>query len=74
MASIWTLLLPGALGLWLATDAVAQHKTEDPVAPAATHLKAGKLEAAKAEQLLATLNKRKQNRKAAFQEEISGSH
>lgn len=74
MASIWIILLPGALGLLMATDAVAQHKTEDPVAPAATQLKAGKLEAAKAEQLLATLNERKQNRKAAFQAKISGSH
>ena len=74
MASIGTLLLPGALGLLMATDAVAEHKTEDPVAPAATHLKAGKLEAAKAEQLLATPDERKQNRKAAFQAEISRSH
>lgn len=49
MASIWIILLPGALGLLLATDAVAQHKTEDPVALAATHLKAGKFEAAEAE-------------------------
>jgi len=49
MASIWIILLPGALGLLLATAAVAQHKTEDLVALAATHLKAGKFEAAEAE-------------------------
>ncbi|MSO22008.1 MAG: hypothetical protein EXQ58_01880 [Acidobacteria bacterium] len=49
MVSIWIIFLPGALGLLLATDAVAQHKTEDPVALAATHLKAGKFEPAEAE-------------------------
>jgi len=49
MAPIWIILLSGALGVLLATDAAAQHKAQDPVALASTHLKAGKYEAAEAE-------------------------
>ena len=49
VASTWTLLLPVLLGLSLAADVAAQHKTQDLVALAATHLKAGKYDAAEAE-------------------------
>ena len=49
MATIWIILLHCALGFLMVIDVVAQHKLQDPVALAATHLKAGKFEAAEAE-------------------------
>ena len=49
MLLLSTILLPFALGLLMANGVVAEDKPHDPVAIAATHLRAGKFEAAEEE-------------------------
>ena len=48
MVFVWIILLPCVLGFSMATQAIAQSKTQDYLAAATTHLKAGKFEAAEA--------------------------